>query len=155
MGSEMCIRDRGGYVKGTIGSFDQYRAEADVQHVVSGDGGDLGVRLVGLYEDAESFREGVETEKIGFYPSVSLNLNDDTIITYELEYTDQELPQDRGVVFSEEFGFSPSDLFTGEDVPVDIDALGHQLEVQHNIDCLLYTSPSPRDLSTSRMPSSA
>lgn len=126
--------ETGGYVKGTIGSFDQYRAEADVQHVVSGDGSDLGVRLVGLYEDAESFREGVETEKIGFYPSVSLNLNDDTIITYELEYTDQELPQDRGVVFSEEFGFSPSDLFTGEDVPVDIDALGHQLEVQHNID---------------------
>ena len=26
---------------------------------------------------------------------------------------------------------------------------------QHVIDCLLYTSPSPRDLSTSRMPSSA
>ena len=30
--------------------------------------------------------------------------------------------------------------------PVDIDLV---------IDCLLYTSPSPRDLSTSRMPSSA
>ena len=26
---------------------------------------------------------------------------------------------------------------------------------QHNNNCLLYTSPSPRDLSTSRMPSSA
>ena len=26
---------------------------------------------------------------------------------------------------------------------------------QQDIDCLLYTSPSPRDLSTSRMPSSA
>ena len=26
---------------------------------------------------------------------------------------------------------------------------------QMNSDCLLYTSPSPRDLSTSRMPSSA
>ena len=25
----------------------------------------------------------------------------------------------------------------------------------HNVSCLLYTSPSPRDLSTSRMPSSA
>ena len=25
----------------------------------------------------------------------------------------------------------------------------------HNVTCLLYTSPSPRDLSTSRMPSSA
>eukprot|EP00831_Metopus_contortus_P057823 TRINITY_DN50136_c0_g1_i2.p2 TRINITY_DN50136_c0_g1~~TRINITY_DN50136_c0_g1_i2.p2 ORF type:complete len:111 (+),score=30.81 TRINITY_DN50136_c0_g1_i2:64-396(+) len=28
-------------------------------------------------------------------------------------------------------------------------------EVNHYKDCLLYTSPSPRDLSTSRMPSSA
>ena len=39
------------------------------------------------------------------------------------------------------------------DIPVrwgDMDALGHV----NNI-CLLYTSPSPRDLSTSRMPSSA
>ena len=27
--------------------------------------------------------------------------------------------------------------------------------VQHSAACLLYTSPSPRDLSTSRMPSSA
>ena len=27
--------------------------------------------------------------------------------------------------------------------------------VAHGWDCLLYTSPSPRDLSTSRMPSSA
>ena len=33
----------------------------------------------------------------------------------------------------------------------------HDLEdwVEHHKDCLLYTSPSPRDLSTSRMPSSA
>ena len=28
-------------------------------------------------------------------------------------------------------------------------------EVKNNSSCLLYTSPSPRDLSTSRMPSSA
>ena len=31
---------------------------------------------------------------------------------------------------------------------------GAELEV-HYVSCLLYTSPSPRDLSTSRMPSSA
>ena len=32
----------------------------------------------------------------------------------------------------------------------------HHLALEtDNIDCLLYTSPSPRDLSTSRMPSSA
>ena len=33
--------------------------------------------------------------------------------------------------------------------------LEHELEELQSGDCLLYTSPSPRDLSTSRMPSSA
>ena len=31
----------------------------------------------------------------------------------------------------------------------------HLLTLERNPGCLLYTSPSPRDLSTSRMPSSA
>ena len=34
------------------------------------------------------------------------------------------------------------------------DSLAHDNSAQHT-NCLLYTSPSPRDLSTSRMPSSA
>ena len=34
-------------------------------------------------------------------------------------------------------------------------AAGAQATMQEGGDCLLYTSPSPRDLSTSRMPSSA
>ena len=34
-------------------------------------------------------------------------------------------------------------------------ALNHHVFVLEDKDCLLYTSPSPRDLSTSRMPSSA
>jgi len=33
--------------------------------------------------------------------------------------------------------------------------LGVVAQLDPRIDCLLYTSPSPRDLSTSRMPSSA
>ena len=56
---------------------------------------------------------------------------------------------------------------TGEYNNVDVSFNGSELEVYnydtgnyewHDIDsnnCLLYTSPSPRDLSTSRMPSSA
>ena len=38
-------------------------------------------------------------------------------------------------------------------VKIDIQSLQTELEKFHS--CLLYTSPSPRDLSTSRMPSSA
>ena len=48
------------------------------------------------------------------------------------------------------------------EIPVDIYELGLIYEVKFSdaeggqrVDCLLYTSPSPRDLSTSRMPSSA
>jgi len=117
--------ETGGYVRGTIGSFEQYRIEGDVQTVL-GANETVGVRLVGFYEDAESFREGVETEKIGFYPSITLKPNDATTITYELEYTNQEVPFDRGVVFSEEFGFSPREL-----VPIETNVLGHQLEAQY------------------------
>ena len=39
-------------------------------------------------------------------------------------------------------------------VPVEITSW-FDLMLAHNTGCLLYTSPSPRDLSTSRMPSSA
>ena len=41
-----------------------------------------------------------------------------------------------------------------EQLPEEIDE-PDEMEEQLDIDCLLYTSPSPRDLSTSRMPSSA
>ena len=53
-------------------------------------------------------------------------------MSYELEYTEQELPFDRGVVFSDDFGFSPRDLFVGEPVPIETKALGHQIEVGHD-----------------------
>ena len=55
-------------------------------------------------------------------------------------------------------GMNPMDLKRGIDMAVS--AVVGNLEKQSNKigksnDCLLYTSPSPRDLSTSRMPSSA
>jgi len=124
--------ETGGYIKGTIGSWEQYRLEGDFQ-TFAGENDDLGIRLVGFWEDAESFREGVETEKLGFYPSFTLNFGDNVIVTYELEYTDQELPQDRGVVFAEGFGFSPRRVFTGEPVPIETEVIGHQLEAEFDL----------------------
>lgn len=122
--------ETGGYLRGTVGSWSQVRGEADYQSVLGQDE-NLGFRLVGFYEDAESFRETVETEKYGFYPSVTWNVTDNTSLIYELEYTHQELPFDRGVVYSEQFGFSPRDLFVGEAVPIETEVLGHQFEIQH------------------------
>ncbi|MEM7583310.1 MAG: TonB-dependent siderophore receptor [Acidobacteriota bacterium] len=124
---------KGGSIKGTAGSWDQVRLEGDVQTVLGADG-TFGLRLAGFYEDAESFRETVETEKFGFFPSASWSLTDSTSATYELEYSSQEIPFDRGVIFSEEFGFSPRDTFVGEpgDGPIETEVVGHQLEVLHN-----------------------
>lgn len=123
--------ENSGYVTATVGSWEQYRFEGDIQTVL-GSNDEFGLRLVGFYEDAESFRVGVETEKYGFYPSATWNVTDNTNVTYELEYTRQELPFDRGVVFSDEFGFSPREVFVGEPVPIETEVIGHQLEAQHN-----------------------
>ena len=57
-------------------------------------------------------------------------------------------PKGRNVVLEKKFG-APQIINDG----VTIDK---EIELEDHIEnCLLYTSPSPRDLSTSRMPSSA
>ena len=45
------------------------------------------------------------------------------------------------------------DFHVIENAQIQYSATQHLLNIQ--VTCLLYTSPSPRDLSTSRMPSSA
>ena len=122
-----------GNFRASIGRWNQTRLEADYQTVM-GLRKNIGIRLVGFTENSESFRDTVETQKLGFYPSVTMDISDQTNLTYELELTKQEIPFDRGVSYSKEFGFSPSSTFSGEpeDGPIDTDVLGHQLELQHN-----------------------
>ena len=125
--------ETGGDVRATLGRWDQLRLEGDFQ-TTAGDNDQVGIRLVGFIEEAESFRETVETERFGFYPSVTWDVSADTSLTYELEVTQQEIPFDRGVAFSEDFGFTPRETFVGEpgDGPIETDVLGHQIELQHN-----------------------
>lgn len=123
-----------GSIRATLGRWDQVRFEGDFQ-TTAGSNDQLGLRLVGFHEDAESFRDTVETKKYGFYPSITWDISTETALTYEIEYTEQEVPFDRGVVFSEDFGFSPRETFAGEpgDGPIDTEVFGHQFELQHNI----------------------
>jgi iron complex outermembrane receptor protein len=98
-----------------------------------GEDENIGFRLVGFIDDSESFRNNVESQKQGFYPSLLWSISDTTNLTYELEYTSQELPFDRGVVYTEEFGFSPREVFLGEATPIETEVVGHQFEIQHDI----------------------
>ncbi|GAC08300.1 TonB-dependent siderophore receptor [Paraglaciecola chathamensis] len=122
-----------GYIQATIGSYDLYRLEGDYTNELTPD---LAFRVNGAYEDAGSFRDIVETKKISVSPSILYNISDKTNIAYELEYLDQELPFDRGVIVTNnEFGDVPIDTFYGEpaDGPIEIDATGHQITLQHEL----------------------
>ncbi|WP_289028231.1 TonB-dependent siderophore receptor [uncultured Paraglaciecola sp.] len=117
----------------SAGSYSTVRADLDVNQVLSDD---VAVRFVGFYEDAESFRDTVETTKQGFSPSVLWSINDDSQLTYELEYSHQEIPFDRGVIAIDgKLGVIPESRFLGEPSygPIETDVLGHQIEFQTDI----------------------
>ena len=67
--------------------------------------------------------------------------------------------QDNGVVAiiypSSDFNPKTGNPWTAEEVAAKDVPKGKKYKIVEDSDCLLYTSPSPRDLSTSRMPSSA
>ena len=65
-------------------------------------------------------------------------------------YQDESVQHDRNVFYKESIG--PFIDLILSPVGTSLNGIAGQVAVQG---CLLYTSPSPRDLSTSRMPSSA
>ncbi len=126
--------DTEGEIKLSVGSFDTYRADVDYTTPLNDD---VAIRLVGFYEDAKSFRDTIETTKQGFSPSIVWNINNNSQLIYELEYSDQEVPFDRGVLAIDgELGLIPQSRFLGEpgDGPIEADVLGHQLEYIHDFD---------------------
>jgi catecholate siderophore receptor len=77
-----------------IGSFDDYRATADVGARVSND---FAVRLNGLYEDAGSFRNGVDLERYGINPTAFFRPEENTRVWMSYEYFSDERTADRGI----------------------------------------------------------
>ncbi len=116
----------------SAGSFNTYRTDADYTTPLSDV---VAIRLIGFYEDADSFRDTIETQKQGLFPSLSWQITDRSQMNYEIEYSAQKIPQDRGVVaVNGELGVIPKSRFLGEpgDGPLKADVLGHQLEFQYD-----------------------
>ncbi|MEO0437420.1 MAG: TonB-dependent siderophore receptor [Pseudomonadota bacterium] len=121
-----------GQISVSAGSWSTYRTDADYTTPLSDN---VAIRLVGAYEDAESFRDTIETEKLLFSPSIAWQISDASQLIYEMEYSDQETPFDRGVIAIDDvLGLIPEDRFLGEPSygPIETSVIGHQLEFQHD-----------------------
>ncbi|MES2172585.1 MAG: TonB-dependent receptor [Pseudomonadota bacterium] len=132
--------NQGGHFAISGGSWETYRIEADYNLPLSDS---IAIRINGSSEQAESFRDTVETQKYTLTPSVLLKLSDKDIFTYELEYVKQEVPFDRGVVAiptvtasgtTYKLGTIPNSRFLSNpnDGPIKIGVLGHQAQYQHD-----------------------
>lgn len=122
-----------GEVLVSAGSWANYRTDIDYTTPLSET---VAIRLVGAYEDAESFRDTIETQKLLFSPSIAWQISDASQLVYEMEYSDQETPFDRGVIaIDDQLGVIPEDRFLGEPSygPIETGVLGHQLQFQHDI----------------------
>ncbi|MEL7023246.1 MAG: TonB-dependent siderophore receptor [Pseudomonadota bacterium] len=124
--------DKAGELNLAAGSFATYRMDFDYQTPLSDA---VAIRLVGAYEDAESFRDTIETNKVLFSPSIAWRISDSSQLIYEMEYSDQETPFDRGVIaIDDQLGLIPESRFLGEPSygPIETGVLGHQIEFQHD-----------------------
>ncbi len=118
----------------TFGSDNFYRAEGDFTTPITDS---TAVRINGAFEDADSFRDTVQTKRAFASPSILSKLSRDTTVWYELEWSKQEIPFDRGVVAGRngELEIIPNSRFLAEpgDGPMVAKVLGHQAEMQHNL----------------------
>lgn len=116
-----------------LGSYDFKRIEGDYTTPLNDT---TAVRINGAYEDADSFRDTVHTKRTFASPSILSKLSKDTTLWYELEYSKQEIPFDRGIpAIRGVLGGLPNSRYLGEpgDGPTTAEVLGHQVELQHSL----------------------
>jgi len=115
----------------SVGSFHTWRTAVDLTGGVTDD---VAYRLNAAYEKGDSFRDTIKTKRQFLSPSFIWLLGDSTKVSYELEYSNQDVPFDRGVVaVNGVLGLIPNSRFLGEpnDGPTTVKTLGHQLFVEH------------------------
>ena len=77
-----------------FGSWDNKRFTADVGRGLNET---VAVRATGLYENSDSYRDGVNVERYGFNPTVAFRLGPNTTLRGSYEYFHDERIADRGI----------------------------------------------------------
>jgi catecholate siderophore receptor len=76
------------------GSWDNRRASADVGGAVNDR---VAARVMGVYENSGSYRDGVDFERRGVNPTVAWKVGDATVVRLSYEYDDYDRTADRGL----------------------------------------------------------
>ena len=77
-----------------LGSWNQYRATLDLGEAVSPA---LAFRVTGLYEESDSYRDGVTLQRYGVNPTFAWRIAPRTTLRYGVEHFHDERVADRGV----------------------------------------------------------
>jgi catecholate siderophore receptor len=88
------------------GSWDNRRATFDLGDAVTDT---FAARLTGMYEDSESYRDGVELKRKGFNPTFAWSVGDATVIRFAYEYFGYDRTADRGIASLEGRPFQTSE----------------------------------------------
>ncbi len=86
--------DWGGQASMLVGSYRQYKPTVDVYGPISQK---LAFRVVGTYENAQSFRDVVKTNRAYVTPSLLYKINDKTDILLQADYLNSDIVPDAGV----------------------------------------------------------
>lgn len=117
----------------SAGSWNEFRVEGDFNTPVTDS---LAFRVTGAVQDADSFRDTVHTNLKTVSPSLFWKIGPTTSISYAMEYKEQEVPFDRGVVAPNgELGVVPPSRFLGSpfDGPIAVTVWGNQAQLQQDI----------------------
>jgi catecholate siderophore receptor len=76
------------------GMFDNRRGTLDIDQPLNGK---VALRLNGVYENSDSFRNYVGLERYGVTPAVTVNASDRTKLTFRYEYLNDTRVADRGI----------------------------------------------------------
>ena len=115
------------------GSFNTFRVEGDYNLAISDK---VAIRLNGAVQDGQSFRDTIKQTLYVATPSIVFTPSSDTSISYEMEFVDNNVPFDRGVLaVNGRLGVIPNSRFLGEpgDGPMRINVLGHQVQFQQKL----------------------
>lgn len=131
----------------SLGSYNFRRAEGDYTTALTDS---TAIRINGAIEDADSFRDTVHSKRQFASPSIFTKINSQTTFRYEFEWSQQDIPFDRGVVARNGvLGTIPISRFLGEpgDGPIKTDVKGHQAELQYEFskDWVLLAGGTIRD----------